>query len=77
VWPYADLYPELKDYVATKDYSQYNLVHHALRAINMMAHWPRNSSNQVEVAQSAGIGFSYPDVMASDPSLAMDVNASS
>ena len=43
----------------------------------MMAHWPKNSCNQVEVAQSAGIGFFYPDVMASDPSLAMDVNASS
>lgn len=25
-WPYADLYPELAPYVATKDYRQYNLI---------------------------------------------------
>lgn len=25
-WPYSDIYPDLKDYVATKDYSRYNLV---------------------------------------------------
>ncbi len=25
-WPYSDLYPELKDYVAVGDYSRYNLV---------------------------------------------------
>ena len=25
-WPYSDLYPQLKDHVATKDYSKYNLV---------------------------------------------------
>lgn len=25
-WPYADLYPQLKDHVAVKDYSKYNLV---------------------------------------------------
>ncbi len=25
-WPYSDIYPQLKDYVAVKDYSRYNLV---------------------------------------------------
>jgi len=34
-WPYADLYPQLKDYVATKDYSQYNLVKPVLKPTNM------------------------------------------
>ena len=43
----------------------------------MMAHWPRNRGKQFEAAQSAGIGFPYPDVMDSAPSLAIDVNASS
>ncbi|WP_210411892.1 B12-binding domain-containing radical SAM protein [Noviherbaspirillum sp. UKPF54] len=34
-WPYADLYPELKDYVATKDYSKYNLVQPVVKPTNM------------------------------------------
>lgn len=25
-WPYSDMYPDLKDYVSVRDYSQYNLV---------------------------------------------------
>jgi anaerobic magnesium-protoporphyrin IX monomethyl ester cyclase len=34
-WPYADLYPELKDYVATKDYSKYNLVQPVIKPTAM------------------------------------------
>ena len=34
-WPYADLYPELKDYVATRDYSKYNLVQPVVKPANM------------------------------------------
>jgi anaerobic magnesium-protoporphyrin IX monomethyl ester cyclase len=34
-WPYADIYPELKDYVATKDYSKYNLVQPVVKPVNM------------------------------------------
>ncbi len=30
-WPYADMYEELKDYVATRDYSKYNLVEPVLK----------------------------------------------
>ena len=25
-WPYSDIYPQLKDHIATADYSRYNLV---------------------------------------------------
>ncbi|MBU0729864.1 MAG: B12-binding domain-containing radical SAM protein [Proteobacteria bacterium] len=34
-WPYADLYPKLKKYVATKDYRKYNLVEPVLKPKNM------------------------------------------
>jgi len=34
-WPYAELYPELKDYVDTKDYSKYNLVKAVIKPKNM------------------------------------------
>lgn len=34
-WPYADLYPELKDYVVSKDYSKYNLVQPVVKPVNM------------------------------------------
>lgn len=34
-WPYAELYPELEQYVATKDYSKYNLVEPVIKPKNM------------------------------------------
>jgi anaerobic magnesium-protoporphyrin IX monomethyl ester cyclase len=34
-WPYAELYPELEPYVATKDYTKYNLVEPVLKPKNM------------------------------------------
>ena len=34
-WPYADLYPALKEYVATTDYRKYNLVEPVLKPKNM------------------------------------------
>lgn len=34
-WPYAELYPELEPYVATKDYRKYNLVEPVLKPKNM------------------------------------------
>jgi anaerobic magnesium-protoporphyrin IX monomethyl ester cyclase len=34
-WPYAELYPELEKYVATKDYRKYNLVEPVLKPKNM------------------------------------------
>jgi anaerobic magnesium-protoporphyrin IX monomethyl ester cyclase len=34
-WPYAELYPELEKYVATKDYSKYNLVEPVIKPKNM------------------------------------------
>lgn len=34
-WPYADLYPQLKEYVVEKDYSKYNLVTPVLKPKNM------------------------------------------
>jgi len=34
-WPYADLYPQLEEYVATKDYSKYNLVEPVIKPRNM------------------------------------------
>ena len=34
-WPYAELYPELEKYVATKDYRKYNLVEPVIKPINM------------------------------------------
>ncbi|SNB47908.1 cobalamin-dependent protein [Geobacter sp. DSM 9736] len=34
-WPYAELYPELEQYVATKDYRKYNLVEPVLKPRNM------------------------------------------
>lgn len=34
-WPYAELYPELEPYVATKDYSKYNLVEPVIKPKNM------------------------------------------
>lgn len=34
-WPYADLYPELEPYVATKDYGKYNLVQPVVKPKNM------------------------------------------
>jgi len=34
-WPYADLYPQLEEYVFTKDYSKYNLVEPVIKPKNM------------------------------------------
>jgi anaerobic magnesium-protoporphyrin IX monomethyl ester cyclase len=34
-WPYADLYPKLEKYVATRDYSKYNLVEPVIKPNNM------------------------------------------
>lgn len=34
-WPYSNLYPQLEPYVATKDYSRYNLVEPVVKPINM------------------------------------------
>lgn len=34
-WPYADMYPELRDYVATKDYAKYNLVEPVIKPRDM------------------------------------------
>jgi len=34
-WPYADLYPHLEKYVATKDYRKYNLVDPVIKPKNM------------------------------------------
>lgn len=34
-WPYAELYPELEPYVATRDYSKYNLVEPVIKPKNM------------------------------------------
>lgn len=34
-WPYAELYPELEQYVATKDYRKYNLVEPVIKPKNM------------------------------------------
>jgi anaerobic magnesium-protoporphyrin IX monomethyl ester cyclase len=34
-WPYSELYPELKDFVVTKDYSKYNLVEPVVKPKNM------------------------------------------
>src|SRR6185369_2448671 len=34
-WPYADLYPQLEEYVFTKDYSKYNLVEPVIKPRNM------------------------------------------
>ncbi len=34
-WPYADIYPQLEEYVFTKDYSKYNLVEPVIKPKNM------------------------------------------
>ena len=34
-WPYAELYPQLEEYVATTDYSKYNLVEPVIKPKNM------------------------------------------
>ncbi|MDH3454790.1 MAG: magnesium-protoporphyrin IX monomethyl ester oxidative cyclase, partial [Desulfuromonadales bacterium] len=34
-WPYADLYPSLKEHVAVKDYRKYNLVEPVLKPVAM------------------------------------------
>ncbi len=34
-WPYSNLYPEVKDYVATKDYRNYNLVEPVIKPVAM------------------------------------------
>ena len=34
-WPYSEIYPELKDYVAVHDYSRYNLVEPVIKPKNM------------------------------------------
>lgn len=34
-WPYAELYPELEQYVATRDYRKYNLVEPVIKPNNM------------------------------------------
>ena len=34
-WPYADLYRDVKDHVATRDYRKYNLVEPVIKPVNM------------------------------------------
>ncbi len=34
-WPYSEIYPDLKDYIAVDDYSRYNLVEPVVKPINM------------------------------------------
>ncbi|MBI5099406.1 MAG: cobalamin B12-binding domain-containing protein [Nitrospirae bacterium] len=34
-WPYSEIYPELKDFIVTKDYSRYNLVEPVVKPKNM------------------------------------------
>jgi anaerobic magnesium-protoporphyrin IX monomethyl ester cyclase len=34
-WPYADIYKELKPYIAINDYSKYNLIEPVIKPINM------------------------------------------
>lgn len=34
-WPYSEIYPELKDFIVTKDYSRYNLVEPVVKPRNM------------------------------------------
>jgi len=34
-WPYADLYEDVKDHVATRDYRKYNLVEPVIKPVNM------------------------------------------
>ena len=34
-WPYAELYPQLEEFVFTKDYSKYNLVEAVIKPKNM------------------------------------------
>ena len=34
-WPYADIFDELKPYIATQDYSKYNLVEPVIKPVNM------------------------------------------
>lgn len=34
-WPYAELYPQLKEYVGTKDYRKYNLVEPVIKPKGM------------------------------------------
>lgn len=34
-WPYADIYAELKDHIAVRDYSQYNLIEPIVRPVSM------------------------------------------
>ena len=34
-WPYADLYKDVKDHVATRDYRKYNLVEPVIKPVNM------------------------------------------
>lgn len=34
-WPYSEIYPQLKEYIAVHDYSKYNLVEPVIKPINM------------------------------------------
>lgn len=34
-WPYSEIYPQLKDYIAEWDYSKYNLVEPVVKPVNM------------------------------------------
>ena len=34
-WPYADLYRDVKDHIATRDYRKYNLVEPVIKPVNM------------------------------------------
>ncbi len=34
-WPYSDIFDELKPYIATRDYSKYNLVEPVIKPVNM------------------------------------------
>lgn len=45
-WPYADLYKDLEAYVATKDYSKYNLIEPVVKPTNMTIDELRDELNK-------------------------------
>lgn len=45
-WPYADIYKELEPYVATKDYSKYNLIEPVVKPANMTIDELRDDLNR-------------------------------
>lgn len=45
-WPYANIYKELKPYVAAKDYSKYNLIEPVVKPVNMTIDELRDELNR-------------------------------